>query len=100
MALVEVQNTLIPTDEIVRIRVALERIATAFEKAIELPAQPGYPEKPIGVHAIGSYAQAVVSEEDAEKVRQGLHAAGLKDRDIEAQIVAMMAGDDESESTE
>ena len=99
MALVEVQNTLIPTDEIVRIRTALERIAACLERATAIPEGPAYPEKPIGVKDIGNYAQAVVSEEDADKVRAGLHAAGLKDSDIEAQIVAMMAGD-EQEPTE
>lgn len=99
MALIDIKNELIPTDEIVRIRTALERIATCLERATELPEQPAYPEKPIGPAAIGSYANAVVSEEDAEKVRAGLHAAGLRDSDIEAQIVAMMAGD-ETESTE
>jgi hypothetical protein len=98
MALVEVSNTLIPTDELVRIRTALERIATAFEKAIEIPAVP-MPEKPIGVKDIGNYAQSVVSEDDADKVRAGLHSAGLTDSDIEAQIVALMAGD-ETELTE
>jgi len=99
MAFVEVQNTMVPTDELVRIRMALESIAKSLERATALPEGPACPEKPIGVKDIGSYAQAVVSEEDAERVRTGLHAAGMSDSDIEARIVAMMAGD-ESEPTE
>ena len=99
MAFVEVQNTMIPTDELIRIRTALESIAVSLNRALALPEGPAYPEKPIGVKDIGSYAQAVVSEEDAERVRAGLHAAGLSDSDIEARIVAMMSGD-EMEPTE
>jgi hypothetical protein len=81
-------------DELTKCRFALESIATSLQRATELPAAPVI-EKKIGVKDIGNYAQAVVSEEDAEKVRDGLHAAGLRDSDIEAQIVAMMAGDDQ-----
>ena len=100
MAFLEFQNsTLIPTDEIVRIRTALESIAVSLNRALALPEGPAYPEKPIGPSAIGSYAQSVVPEEDAERVRAGLHAAGLQDSDIEARIVAMMSGD-EMEPTE
>jgi hypothetical protein len=99
MPFVEIKNTMIPVDEIVRIRKALESIAESLQRATALPEGPAYPEKPIGPKDIGSYGQAVVSEEDAERVRAGLHAAGLRDSDIEAQIVAMMAGD-EQESTE
>ena len=62
MAFLEVQNTYVPTDEIVRIRMALESIAVSLNRAMALPEGPAYPEKPIGPSAIGSYAQSVVSE--------------------------------------
>ena len=91
MALIDIKNELIPTDEIVRIRTALERIATCLERATELPEQPAYPEKPIGPAAIGSYAQAVVSEEDANIVRGALHNAGFTDSEIEERLVSLLA---------
>lgn len=91
MSLLNVNNTLIPTDELVRIRTALERIATCLERATEIPAQPPYPEKPLGPDAIGSYANHIQDPEEANDVRDRLRAAGLSDADIEATIVGMLA---------
>ena len=92
MAFLEVQNTLIPTDEIVRIRTALESIAVSLNRALALPEGPAYPEKPIGVKDIGSYAQAIMSSEDGDDIRAKFKAAGMSDAEIEERLVAFLAG--------
>jgi len=91
MAFVEVQNTMVPTDELVRIRMALESIAKSLERATALPEGPACPEKPIGVKDIGSYAQSLMSSEDGDDLRAKFKAAGMSDAEIEERLVAFLA---------
>ena len=99
MAFVEVQNTMIPTDELIRIRTALESIAVSLNRALALPEGPAYPEKPIGVKDVGSYAQALMSSEDGDDLRAKFKAAGMSDAEIEERLVAFLA-DAGEETTE
>ena len=99
MALFDIRTSLIPTDELVRIRTALESIAKSLELATALPEGPPRPEKPIGVHDIGSYAQALASTEDGDDLRSRFRASGMSDAEIEERLVSFLASD-EQEATE
>ena len=89
------------TTEVRSCRVALESIAQSLLRLTEIPAAPLGPDKPMGPETIGNYAQALMELEgdDADEIRMRLRAHGLNDTQIEAQLVAFLAGRQDEEGT-
>jgi hypothetical protein len=82
-----------------KIRRALDTIAQCLVKLTEVPAGPSSPQVPIGPESIGSYAAVVMDAENADDMRERLRAQGLTDPDIERQLVGMIFGEEDDQST-
>lgn len=95
MGLVNVTNVVIPQEEVVRIRQALERIALCLEHATEIPAAPPGPDRKITPADIGSYAEHLTDPEQAGDLRDKFRSAGMSDEQIEAAIIGMLSSEEE-----